>query len=123
MGKTHGFWGFLLKSSEFSRFPRKLYKVSGSVTFMYVFLIIFGRVKQGALDIARTRTGKFCPGSLGIPFRVQVVEQKEPPTTFLNFLSQMIVVIPESAFWKAPVGNYASWDNGDECTIPALCQI
>ena len=88
-----------------------------------MFFNYFGRVKQGALDIARTGTGKFCPGSSGIPFRIQVVEQKEPPSTFLNFLSQMIVVIPESAFWKAPVGNYANWDYGDECTIPSPCQI
>ena len=83
----------------------------------------FVGVKQGALGIARTGTGKFCPGSSGIPFSIQVVEQKKTPSTFQNIASQMIIVIPESAFWKAPVGNYANWDYDDECTIPALCQI
>ena len=45
----------------------------------------FVGVKQGALGIARTGTGKFCPGSSGIPFSIQVVEQKEPPSTFHKY--------------------------------------
>ena len=65
-----------------------------------MFFNYFVGVKQGALGIARTGTGKFCPGSSGIPFLIQVVEQKEPPSTFQNIASQTIVLIPRSAFWK-----------------------
>ena len=98
-----GFWGILFKSLGFSRFLQKLYMVSGvsspSVTFMCVFKYFVG-VKLGALGIARTGTGIFCPGSSGIPFSIQVVEQKEPPSTFQDIPSQTIIVIPESALWK-----------------------
>ena len=65
-----------------------------------VFFSYFVEVKQGALGIARTGTGIFCPGSSGIPFSIQVVEQKEPPSTFQDIPSQTIIVIPKSALWK-----------------------
>ena len=99
-----GFWGILFKSLGFSRFLRKLCKVSGLSSPFWllscVYFSYFVEVKQGALGIARTGTGIFCPGSSGIPFSIQVVEQKEPPITFQNIASQTIIVIPESALWK-----------------------
>ena len=64
-----------------------------------VFFNYFVGVKQGALGTARTGTGIFCPGFSGIPFSIQVVEQKEPPSTFQDIPSQTIF-IPESALWK-----------------------
>ena len=72
-----------------------------SLGYFHVMLFNhFVGVKQGALGYARTGTGTFCPGSSVIAFSIQLVEQKEPPSTFQNIASGTIVVIPESAFWK-----------------------